>query len=388
MKKICIVTGTRAEYGLLKGLMKLIEESKEFELQVIAAAMHLAPEYGETYKIIEKDGFKISHKVEMLLSSDTETSTLKSLGLGIIEFSMALDQLKPDLMIVLGDRFEILSACQSAMVLKIPIAHIHGGELTEGTIDDAIRHSITKMSLFHFTASNIYRKRVIQLGEDPSRVFNTGAPGVDNIFQIELLDRKALSLSLEMDLSRPFFLVTYHPVTLEKRSPTLAIKNLLEAMESFEGYSIIFTMPNCDPAGREITKQLKDFTHKYPKRMKFFESLGQLRYLSALKEAEAVVGNSSSGLIEAPALKTPTINIGSRQRGRLCDNSVLNSGETSKDIILNLKKAISPSFQGSIQSSGKLFGDGDATKKIFKLLQSIDISKPLSKKFFDIDFKP
>jgi len=387
MRKACVISGSRAEYGLLKKLMDLLNQSDEFELQIIAAAMHLSPDYGETYKEIEKDGFQITHKAEMLLASDTETSTLKAMALGIIEFSSALERLKPDFLIILGDRFEVLAAAQTAMILKIPVVHIHGGESTQGAIDEAIRHSITKMSQIHFTACESYRRRVIQLGENPNRVFNTGAPGIDNIFQLNLMGRDALSKSLKMDLSSPFLLVTYHPVTLQAHGPQQALQGLFKALDQFKAHSVIFTMPNCDPSGREITKAIEDFVRLNSSRMRLFSSLGQLRYLSALKEAAAVVGNSSSGIIEAPALKTPTVNIGTRQLGRICDKSVVNSSDNSENIALSLTSVLSQDFQSNTKASGSLFGNGKASEKMFEILRNTDFTKILSKKFFDIQYE-
>lgn len=389
MKKICVITGTRAEYGLLKGLMDKINQSESCELQLIVSSMHLSPEFGNTYKTIEKDGFKISKKVEMLLSSDTETAVAKSMGLGTIEFTNALDDLRPDLVVILGDRFEILSACQASMVLKIPVAHIHGGELTEAAIDESIRHSVTKMSLYHFTSTEVYRKRVIQLGESPDRVFNTGAPGVDNIFQMELLSRDELSKSIDFDLSSPFFLVTYHPVTLERKDPLRGVENLLNSLLEFSDHKVIITMPNSDPHGRTIMKFIEDFTTKHTKhtkQMKTFTSLGQLRYLSALKESAAIIGNSSSGIIEAPALKTPTVNIGDRQGGRICDRSVICTSDDQADITSAIKKAISKDFENEIEASGNLYGNGNATEKIFDVICKLDLTTSLNKKFYDIEF--
>ena len=340
MRKICVVTGSRAEYGLLNGLMKAIHEDADLQLQVIATNMHLSPEFGLTFREIEKDGFTINKKVEMLLSSDTPNATAKSVGLGTIGFADAYEDLQPDMIVVLGDRYEILSAVSTALFYKIPVAHLHGGEITEGAYDDCIRHAITKMSHLHFTATEEYRNRVIQLGEQPDRIFNVGAIGIENIKKVPLMLKKELEESIGFDMSDKCLLVTYHPVTLENSSAEEQCKNLLAALEQFNDYRIIFTMPNSDTNGRIIMHEIEKFVEKNKERSIAFKSLGLRRYLSALQYVTAVIGNSSSGIIEVPSFGIPTLNIGNRQKGRIAANSVVNSGTSEEDILAGLKKIL------------------------------------------------
>lgn len=340
MRKICVVTGSRAEYGLLNGLMKAIHEDADLQLQVIATNMHLSPEFGLTFREIEKDGFTINKKVEMLLSSDTPNATAKSVGLGTIGFADAYEDLQPDMIVVLGDRYEILSAVSTALFYKIPVAHLHGGEITEGAYDDCIRHAITKMSHLHFTATEEYRNRVIQLGEQPDRIFNVGAIGIENIKKVPLMSKKELEESIGFEMSDKCLLVTYHPVTLENSSAEEQCKNLLAALEQFNDYRIIFTMPNSDTNGRIIMHEIEKFVEKNKERSIAFKSLGLRRYLSALQYVTAVIGNSSSGIIEVPSFGIPTLNIGNRQKGRIAANSVVNSGTSEEDILAGLKKIL------------------------------------------------
>lgn len=384
-RKICVVTGTRAEYGLLYWLMKEIQSDPDLELQIIATGMHLSPEFGLTYKQIEEDGFVINEKVEMLLSSDTPIGIAKSLGLGTIGFADSLNRLKPDILVLLGDRFEILAAAQAAMIARIPIAHIHGGELTEGLIDEAIRHSITKMSHLHFVATGQYRNRVIQLGEDPKRVFNFGAIGLDYIQRLELLDREKFEKSIDFKLGSPTFLVTYHPVTLENQTAERNVLELLKALENFPNAKILFTKANADTEGRIINQLLEEFVQKNKERSKLFSSLGQLRYLSALKHVDVVIGNSSSGIIEVPLFKKPTINIGDRQKGRLKAKSIIDCGENAEEITNAIQIALSQDFQKVLQQVTSLYGYGGASKKIKELLKKVDLHGIIKKNFFDVE---
>lgn len=384
MRKICIVTGTRAEYGLLYWLMKEIQGDDELQLQLVATGMHLSPEFGLTYQAIEKDGFTIDAKVEMLLSSDTPVGIAKSIGLGVIGFADALERLKPDIMVVLGDRYEILAAAQAALVARTPLAHIHGGELTEGLIDEAIRHSVTKMAQIHFVAAEPYRQRVIQLGENPERVFNFGAPGLDNIEKLRLLDAREFEQSIEFKLGKLNFLVTFHPVTLSKGGPEFAMTELFAALDCFPEAKIIITKPNSDTDGRKIVQMIDAYVAKNPGRALAFVSLGQLRYLSAIKHVDLVVGNSSSGLVEVPIFKKPTINIGERQTGRLKASSVVDCKETKDDIHAAMLKALSPEFQQQLLSVRSLYGSGNASQKIKDHLKHADTHNILMKKFFDI----
>lgn len=383
-RKVCIVTGTRAEYGLLYWLMRHIKEDKNLQLQIIATGAHLSPEFGLTYRAIEKDGFKIDEKVEMLLSSDTAIGIGKSMGLGTIGFAEAFDRLKPDIIAVLGDRFEVLCAAQAALVAKIPVAHIHGGEITQGAIDDAIRHSVTKMSHLHFVAAEPYRKRVVQLGEDPRKVFNFGAIGIDNIKKLKLLGKKEFEKSIGFTLGRPTFLVTYHPLTLSKRSSESLTTELLCALDEFGGAKIIFTMPNADADGRVIFKMIEEYAAKDPEKAVVYKSLGQLKYLSALEHVDAVVGNSSSGLIEAPALGKPAVNIGDRQKGRLRASTVIDCKEDRASIKAAVKKALSPQFQRSLRKISSPYGYGDCSYRIKEQLKKIDLDGIVMKRFHDI----
>lgn len=345
MRKICVVTGSRAEYGLLSGLMRAIKNDPELALQIIATNMHLSPEFGLTYKEIENDGFTINKKVIMLLSSDTANATAKSVGLGFIGFADAYEDLQPDIVVVLGDRYEIISAVSTALFYKIPVAHLHGGEITEGAYDDCIRHSITKMAHLHFTSTEIYRQRVIQLGEDPKRVFNVGAPGVENIKRVLLMNKDELEVSLDgFTFGDKSLLVTYHPVTLENSTAAEQVQNLLQALDEFPEYKVIFTLPNSDTNGRVIIKLINDYVAKNPKRTIAYPSLGLKRYLSVLQFVSAAVGNSSSGIIEVPSFGIPTLNIGDRQRGRIAAESILNCGTGKEDIIVGLNKILTSGF--------------------------------------------
>lgn len=341
MRKICVITGSRAEYGLLSGLMKAIMEDESLELQVIATNMHLSPEFGLTYKEIEKDGFFINKKVEMLLSSDTANATTKSVGLATIGFADAFEDLKPNLIVVLGDRFEILAAVSAALFYKIPVAHLHGGEITEGAYDDCIRHAITKMSHLHFTSTDEYRQRVIQLGEEPKRVFNVGALGIENIKKIPLMNKKELESTLDgFTFNDKTLLITYHPVTLENSSAEEQIHNLLSALDEYSDIKIIFTLPNSDTDGRVIIRSINEYVSKHPGKVIAYPSLGLKRYLSSLQFVKAVVGNSSSGIIEVPSFGIPTLNIGNRQKGRKASNSVINCGTSKKDILEGLDNVL------------------------------------------------
>lgn len=383
-RRICVVTGSRAEYGLLYWLMKEIRHDAALELQLIATGMHLAPEFGLTWKQIEQDGFIIDRKVEMLLSSDTPAGIGKSLGLGIIGFTDTLEYLQPDIVVVLGDRFEIFAAVQAAMMQRIPIAHIHGGEITEGAVDDAIRHAITKMSHLHFTATERYRQRVIQLGELPQRVFNVGAPGLDNIVSLNLLDKPQLEAAVNFKLGKRNLLITFHPVTLEKATAAAQFENLLKALDYFDDIHLIFTQPNADADGRVIIGMIEQYRQRFPERIASFVSLGSLRYLSALKYMNAVVGNSSSGLIEAPAFKIGTINIGDRQKGRLCADSVIHCAPEVDALLHAFNTLFSEDFQNALKTVENPYGQAGASVKIKELLKSLSLENLLKKGFYDL----
>lgn len=382
-RKICVVTGTRAEYGLLRWVMEGIRDTPGLELQVIITGMHLSPEFGLTYREIEKDGFHIDRKVEMLLSSDTSSALAKSMGLGLIGFGDALQQLQPDLMLVLGDRFEIFSAVAAAMVTRIPVAHLHGGESTEGAFDEAIRHSITKMSHLHFVAAEEYRKRVIQLGEHPERVFLVGGLGIDNIKKLTLLDRSALESALGFDLGRRSLLVTFHPVTLENATSNQQMAELLAALEKMEDTHLIFTMPNADTDGRVLIDMVKQFVTDHAN-ARAYTSLGQLRYLSCIEHVDGVVGNSSSGLIEVPSFGKGTINIGDRQRGRLKAASVIDCSPERQSIATALQRLYAPEFQEILKTVRNPYGEGGASEKIVRILQDYPLESILKKSFHDL----
>jgi GDP/UDP-N,N'-diacetylbacillosamine 2-epimerase (hydrolysing) len=382
-RKICVVTGTRAEYGLLRWVMQGIKDEPALTLQVIATGMHLSPEFGLTYRDIEQDGFKIDRKVEMLTSSDTSVGITKSMGLGLIGFADALDELMPDLIVVLGDRFEILSAVSAALVARIPVAHLHGGETTEGAFDEAIRHSITKMSHLHFVAAEEYRQRVIQLGEQPERVFLVGGLGIDNIKRLKLLSRIELETSLGFKFSQKNLLITFHPVTLEIATAEDQMTELLAALDKLDSTQLIFTMPNADNGGRRLIKMVESFVEKHPN-AHAFTSLGQLRYLSCIAQVDAVVGNSSSGLLETPSFKKGTINIGDRQRGRLQAPSVINCEPTRQSIACALKKLYDADFQGSLSSVVNPYGEGHTSEKIVAMIASCELHGIVKKNFYDL----
>ena len=383
-KRICVVTGTRAEYGLLRWVMQGIQDAPGLTLQVIATGMHLSPEFGLTWREIEKDGFTIDYKVEMLLSSDTPVGVTKSMGLGMIGFADALHELQPDLLLVLGDRYEIFAAAAATMIARIPIAHLHGGEATEGCIDESIRHSITKMAHLHFVAAEEYRQRVIQLGEQPDRVFLVGGLGIDNLLKLNLLDRSALEAALDFRLGRRNLLVTFHPVTLEQETAAAQMSELLEVLESLDDTHLIFTMPNADIEGRALFGLIHEFVARHPRMAKTFTSLGQLRYLSTVAQVDAVVGNSSSGLTEVPSLRKGTINIGDRQRGRLKAASVIDCAPNRTAIGKALEKLYSPAFQDRLETVENPYGAGGASEAIVAILEGWAFDDLLKKQFYDL----
>lgn len=385
MKKICVVTATRAEYGLLKNIIVKLKKVKDFQVNIVATGMHLSPEFGFTYKEIEKDGFDIDEKIEILLSSDTPVSISKSMGLAVISFAEYFARSKPDMIIVLGDRYEMLSVCCAAMNERIPIAHLYGGETTEGAIDECIRHSISKMSYLHFTATEEYRKRVIQLGEAPERVFNVGAMGVENILNTKLLRKNQLEDSINFKLDKEYSVVTFHSVTLEKNTVKEQFENILKICDKYKEMKYIFTKSNCDEGGRIINKMIDEYVSRHDNIIAF-ESLGMIRYLSAVKYSSMVIGNSSSGIVEAPVFKVPTINIGDRQKGRLQADTIINCKPDFDDICLGIEKARSLEFKRKIKNSKNLFGDGNTSEKIVQAIIKF-LSKEkidLKKKFYDL----
>lgn len=383
MRKICVITGTRAEYGLLSGLMKKIQEDPSLELQMIVTNMHLSPEFGLTYREIEKDGFVINKKVEMLLSADTATSVVKSLGLGLIGFADAYEDLKPDLIVVLGDRYEMLGAVSSALFFQIPVAHISGGDVTEGAYDDAIRHSISKMSHLHFTSTETYRKRVIQLGEQPSTVFNVGSTGLDNIRKMTLLSREALEESIGFSLGEKSMLITYHPVTLENRTASEQFEALLRAVDK-TGYRLIFTKPNSDSDGRVVISMIDEYVKTHPEKSVAFISLGYLRYLSALQYVDVVVGNSSSGIIEVPSFGIPTVNIGDRQKGRLRADSVIDCAPEEAAIYQAFELAGTQAFREKSKQIVNPYEQPDTVQQIFDQIKDFPLDAIIKKHFYDL----
>jgi GDP/UDP-N,N'-diacetylbacillosamine 2-epimerase (hydrolysing) len=383
-RKICVITGSRAEYGLLYWLMKGIQDANDLQLQIIATGTHLSPEFGLTYKEIEEDGFVIDKKVEMVLSADTPSAITKSTGLGMISFAEVFADLKPDVAVVLGDRYEVFAATFAVLVACIPIAHIGGGEVTEGAFDEAIRHSITKMAFLHFTAAEEYRKRVIQLGEDSSRVFNVGGMGIDAIIKTDLLKKRDLEQRLGFNFQLKNLLVTFHPVTLEKNSSEKQFAELLAALETLNDTYIIFTAPNADTDGRIIIKMINDFVSENSDMSIAFTSMGQLNYHSTLQYVDAVVGNSSSGLSEAPSFRIGTINIGDRQKGRLKVDCVIDC-EPEKESILNaIGKVYSREYQEKLSQVKNPFGDGHASEKILDVLRTIGLPGDPKKVFHDL----
>ena len=382
-RKICVVTGTRAEYGVLRWLMDGINKSTKLDLQIVVTGMHLSPEFGLTYQEIENDGFKIDRKIEMLVSSDSANGIVKSMGLGMIGFTDTLTELKPDLIVVLGDRYEIFTAVATAMIFRTPVAHLHGGEATEGLIDESIRHSITKMSHLHFVAAEEYKKRVIQLGEQPDNVFLVGGLGIDNIVKFNLLERKNFEKSIDFKLGINNLLITFHPVTLEKNTSEKQMNEIFMALKELKNTHLIFTMPNADTDGRIIFKMIEDFVNNHP-HAKSFTSLGQLRYLSCIKHVDGVIGNSSSGLTEVPTFKKGTINIGDRQRGRIKAESVIDCKPTTKSISDAIKKLYSSEFQQKLKTVKNPYGSGGASDAIVKTLENISLKTILKKKFYNM----
>ena len=382
-RKICVVTGTRAEYGLLYWLMKEIEADKELQLQLIVTGMHLSPEFGLTYKEIEKE-FKIDKKIEMLLSSDTAVGISKSMGLAQISFSESFEELKPDILVVLGDRYEIFSAVSTAMIAKIPIAHLHGGEITEGAFDESIRHSITKMSHLHFTATDEYKNRVIQLGEHPSKVFNVGGMGIESIKRLKLLSREEFEKSIDFRLNKKNILVTFHPVTLENSTAKEQFQELLDAIDELEDTNIIFTKANSDTDGRVINQMIDEYVAKNSHKSIGFSSLGQLRYLSALKFVDSVVGNSSSGLLEAPSFKIGTINIGDRQKGRIKAESVIDCEAKKVEISKAFGEIYSKEFQEKLKNVENPYGENCPSNQIVEVLKNVNLASILKKSFYDL----
>jgi GDP/UDP-N,N'-diacetylbacillosamine 2-epimerase (hydrolysing) len=383
MKKICVVTGSRADYGLLKYLIKYISVSNKLKLQLLVTGSHLSKKFGNTINFIKTDGFKIECKVNMKIKSDTTKCILKSMSIGINNFAKALNKLKPDALLILGDRYEVFTVATSAMISGIPIIHLHGGESTEGSVDEAMRHSITKMSHLHFVSTEIYKNRVMQLGENPKKIFNVGAMAMDGIKKIKYLKKKQLEKKLKFTFLKKNLLITFHPVTLEYQNTSKQIEVLLNVLSEYKDTGLIFTMPNSDTSNSIIYKRIKNFC-SINKNAKYFLSLGHDNYLSTIQYVDAVVGNSSSGIIEVPSFKKGTINIGDRQQGRLKAKSIIDC----KINFMSIKNAInflySKNFQKSLKNIKNPYDKGEPSKKIINILEKQKFNNLLKKSFYKI----
>ncbi len=382
-KRICVFTGGRAEYGILRPLLKEIKKSKDLELKLIVSGMHMSREFGLTYQVIEKDGFRCDEKIEVILSSDTPVAVSKSVGLGLISFSEAFDRIKPDLLLVLGDRFETFSAASAAMISRIPIAHIQGGEMTYGAIDDHFRHAVTKMSQIHFVTTDNYKKRVIQLGEHPKNVFNVGALNVDSMKKVKVLKKSEVEKKIGLSLQKTTILVTFHPVTLEKENTEYYFKNILHALDHFNDCNIIFTKTNADTDGRIINSLIDEYTINH-KNVSSFVSMGQELYVSTLKYIDLVLGNSSSGIIETPTFRVPTVNLGDREKGRIMAKNVINSEYSEAKIKKAILRGLSQSFKTKIKKMKSPYDNGETARKICKIIQKYKIPKNTKKEFYNL----
>ncbi|MHB8919707.1 MAG: UDP-N-acetylglucosamine 2-epimerase [Halothiobacillus sp.] len=386
MRRIAVITGTRADYGLLYWLIHDLALAQDIALQLVVTGMHLMPEFGHTMDEIERDGFPVVASIDLQLTTDTPESVARSMGVGMIGFAEAFARLQPDLVVILGDRFEMLAAASAAFVQQVPIAHIHGGELTEGALDEGFRHAITKLAALHFTAAEPYRRRVIQMGEQPERVFNVGAPGLDHIRRTTLLSQDALEQALDFCLGRQNFLVTFHPATLDTEDAASQCRQLLAALDAFPEARIVITLPNNDPGGRAMIPLLEAYAARHAGRCRLYASLGQLRYLSLMRQVQVVIGNSSSGIIEAPSFGAATVNIGDRQRGRLRATSVIDCAPDQTSIEAAIRRALQPSFQANLAVVDNPYGAGDATGRMVAVLRKINPADLRHKPFFDLPF--
>lgn len=384
MRKIAVFTGTRADYGLLYWILKELDESKDIQLQLYVGGTHLSHDFGYTINQIIEDGFQVLERIDYLTCDDSAIGITKSMAHALSCSADAINNNKPDLVIILGDRYEVFAVAQAAMIARIPIAHIHGGEITRGSIDDAVRHAITKIAQLHFAVTEKYRQRIIQMGEQPDRVFNYGAPSLDNLHRLTLLTARELSEMFKFDLNSNYFLVTFHPETLAKDSGEAALVNLLKTLDRFPKFNLIITYPNADAHGRRFIELIKQYKQSQPKRILLVKSLGQILYLSCLKHCAVVIGNSSSGLIEAPSFKVPTVNIGKRQEGRDCATSVLTCDGSIRSIELAIQQAISPQFSKTCLQAITPSGSGDVAKNIVNKLISIPLENLIQKHFFDL----
>lgn len=379
MRKILVVTGTRSEYGLLYNTMREIQKSEKLELQLIVTGNHLVSDFGGTIKEIKKDGFNIDEEIDMIINSDRKSALVKSMGIEIIQMAQSFDRLKPDLLLILGDRYETFMAATCAMMMNVSIAHMNGGESTEGAIDEQIRHAITKMAHIHFPGAEYYKERIIKMGEEAWRVFNVGQAGVENIKRIELYSKEAIEEELNILDKKRLFMITYHPVTLEIENVEMQVDNLLEALKEFDG-NYVFTYPNADFGSKVIIDKINKFADEN-KNAYIFSSLGQKRYLSLLKYADVMVGNSSSGIIESQVFKLPVVNIGNRQKGRLRTQNIIDTGYSKAEILEGIKRALQDEqFKNQLDNIDNIYGDGNTSTKIIKVLETINIDKKLLEK--------
>lgn len=383
-RRICVATGSRAEYGLLRNVMTRLRDDKHVELSVLVTGMHLVPEFGMTVEEIITDGFPVKERVESQVASDTSSGMVKSLGLGLIGCTDALVRLSPDVVVLLGDRYEILAVAMAASLLGIPVAHISGGEVTEGAVDDWIRHAITKTAWWHFVAAEPYRRRVIQLGETPDRVFCVGDPGLDSVDKLARLDRELLEDYLGLKFSTSIFLVTYHPATLGERDPEAGFAALLQALDEFSEATVILTRPNADAGGRALAAMADAWAERNSNRARCVVSLGQERYLSLMRMADAVIGNSSSGIVEAPALKVPTVNIGPRQDGRLRTTSIIDCEESRESIVDAIRCVLRQDFRDELPGTVSAYGEPGASARIAQHLVTLPLPDRLRKTFHDV----
>ena len=386
-RRVGVVTATRAEYGLLREVLRGLQRDPRAELQLVVTGTHLSPEFGHTVDAVEADGVPVADRLEMLLSSDTAVGATKSLGIATLGLADTLDRLRPDLLLLLGDRYEMLAAASAALLARVPVAHLHGGERTEGQIDEAVRHAVTKMAHLHLVAAEPYRRRVVQMGEDPDRVHVVGSPGLDQLAAGQLLDRTALEADLDLPLQPPVLLVTHHPVTLRDPSGGDDLRALLTALDHVPEATVVLTGSNADPAGREHAARLRDYAASRS-RAAYRTSLGQERYLSLLAVADAVVGNSSSGLIEAPALSTPTVNVGPRQDGRLRAPSVVDCGETPEEVLAAIQQVLDPAFRHTVRPEDSPYGGPGASRRVVEHLLSLPLEGILHKQFHDLKALP
>lgn len=382
MRKIAVITGTRAEYGILRPLIQLIHEDRDLKMELLVTGAHLSLHHGNTWKFIESDGFPISRKIEILQASDSFVGVCKAMGLAQISFAEVFQELKPDMVIILGDRYEMLAVASTALIANIPIVHIHGGELTLGAVDDAIRHAISKMSSLHFTSSEEYRRRVIQMGENPNTVYNTGALGLDSIYNLQLLSREELESSLECQLQKRNFIITFHPETKGDSLVSLQLEELFHALDKQNETFLLFTGANADTNGSVINSAIQEYVASHPEKAVFFQSLGQLRYLSCLKHFDLMIGNSSSGVIESPSFRIPVVNIGDRQKGRIMARNIINCEICSEQISAAIDKGLSVSFKETLKEMVSPYGDGNSAQRILKVLKSY--SFPKQKEFFEM----